>query len=108
MVKWFCSLSLCYNNFRSKTSNGETSKFNRLSKDTKIQSEYKKILKTEGINWKSGHICCEHWSAGMKTDINHLPDITVPSSQIQIIENKYIKAKERYGKVKLPTNTNKI
>ena len=49
-----------------------------------------KILKTEGINWKSGHICCEHWSGGMENDNNDLPNSTVPSTQLPVIE-KYIK-----------------
>ena len=89
MVKWVCSSSLCYNNFRTRTSNGE-------------------ILKTEGINWKSGHICCEHWSEGMKEDNNDLPNLTVPSTQIPIIKKICQKAKERYGKLKLPTNTDKL
>ena len=90
MVKWFCSSTLCYNNFRTRTSNGEPLKFYRLPRDAKIRCEYKKILKTEGINWKSGHICCEHWSERMKKDNNDLPNLTVPSTQIPIIE-KYIK-----------------
>ena len=107
MVKWFCSSPLCYNNFQTRTSNGEPLKFYRLPRDAKIQNtKYKKILKTEGINWKSGHICCEHWSEGMKKD--NLPNLTVPSTQIPIIEKIYQKAKERYGKLKLPTNTDKL
>ena len=85
-----------------------TLKFYRLPRDAKIQCEYKKILKTEGINWKSGHICCEHWSEGMEKDNNDLPNLTVPSTQIPIIEKIYQKAKERYGKLKLPTNTDKL
>jgi hypothetical protein len=107
MVKWFCSSSLCYNHFRTKTSNGEAVKFYRLPRDAKLQAKYKKILKTEGINWKSGHICCEHWSAGAKKDNNDPPDLTVPPSQIPIIENKFVKAKERYEKLTLPNNTDK-
>ena len=73
-----------------------------------MQCEYKKILKTEGINWKSGHICCEHWSEGIKKDNNDLPNLTVPSTQLPIIEKIYQNAKERYGKLKLLTNTDKL
>ena len=56
--------------------------------------EYKKILKTEGINWKSGHLCCEHWSEVMKKDNNDLPNLTVPSTQIPIIEKNIKKLKK--------------
>ena len=39
--------------------------------------------------------CCEHWSAGMtKYDNNDLPNLTVPSTQITIIEKIYQKAKK--------------
>ena len=65
-------------------------------------------MKTEGISWKSGHICCEHWSEGIKKDNNDLPNLTVPSTQIPIIENKHQKVKGSYGKLKLPTNTDKL
>ena len=87
MVKWFCSSTLCYNNFRTRTSNG-------LPRDAKIQCKYKKILNTEGINWKSGHICCEHWSEGMEKDNNDLPNLTVQSTQIPIIEKNIKKLKK--------------
>ena len=44
----------------------------------------------------------------MKKDNNDLPNLTVPSTQIPIIEKKYQKAKERYGKLMLPSNTDKL
>ena len=43
----------------------------------------------------------------MKKDNNNLPNLTVPLTQIPI-EKIYQKAKERYGKLKLPTNTDKL
>ena len=43
-----------------------------------------------------------------RKDNNDVPNLTVPETQITIIETKYQKAKERYGRLKLPTNTGKL
>lgn len=102
MVKWFCSSSLCYNNFRTVDEHGNPLKFYRLPRDVSLQSQYKKILKTDGINWRNGHICCEHWSSGNRKDVTDLPDITVPATQLHIISTKYIKAKETFNRKRNP------
>jgi len=95
MVKWFCSSGFCFNNFRSRNSNGDNIKFYRLPQDPEIQRNYAKILQTSGINWLAGHICAEHWSNGCRKDTKDLPDIAVPASQIPLMENKLRKAKLR-------------
>ena len=93
MVKWFCSSSLCYNNFRTVDKEGNPIKFYRLPRDSSIQGKYKNILKTDGMNWMNGHICCEHWSSGVRTNANDIPDVTVPPTQLSIIVSKYEKFK---------------
>ncbi|XP_057295041.1 uncharacterized protein LOC130623561 [Hydractinia symbiolongicarpus] len=107
MVKWFCSSSLCYNNFRTQNSNGGKLIFYRLPRTKDLQMEYQKIIKTAGVNWKNGHICCKHWSAGYKIN-ETLPDVTVPQSQIPIIEQKYNRAKERLEKTQSAANKMKV
>ena len=36
-----------------------------------------KFFKTTGFNWKNGHVCAEHWSSGVRKDIQDLPDIVI-------------------------------
>ena len=81
MGKWYCSSSLCFNNFNSKCKNGLPMKYYRLPRSVEIQAEYRNILKTTSINWKSGHICAAHWSNGVRSNTNDLPDIPVPDDQ---------------------------
>ena len=108
MVNWFCSSSLCYDNFRTKTNTGDNLKYYRVPRDPEILQQYKRILKTEGINHKNGHVCCEHWSAGFRKDSSDLPDIVVPPSQIPIIKEKYERAKERFQKIEEPKPSDKL
>ena len=49
MVKWFCSSTLCFNNFTSKDCNGRPLKYYRLPREESIQSKYRKIL--ELMEW---------------------------------------------------------
>ena len=49
-MKSFCSSSLCYTNFRSKTGTGDKMKYYRLPKNPKTQNKYQKILMTTGLN----------------------------------------------------------
>nr|XP_047130109.1 melanopsin-A-like [Hydra vulgaris] len=92
MVHWFCSPSLCFNNFRSKTTNGERIKFYRLPKDVSLQKEYIRILHTKGMNFKNGHFCWEHFSSGIRELCTDIPDIAAPPSQIAIMKRKYTNA----------------
>ena len=98
---WFCCSSLCTNNHRTRRA-GNTINYYRLPQDKKIQSEYKQLLKTDSITWKSGHICCEHWSYKCRKDTNDLPDICAPASQVSIFEEKYLRAKARLDMVQCP------
>jgi len=100
MVNWFCSASLCFNNFRSKTANGEPLKYYRLPRDSKVQAKYMHLLKTDGINFRNGHICCEHFSSGIRKNKTDLPDIAAPLSQIPIMKEKVEKLKRRLSKKK--------
>ena len=84
MVRWFC-----FNNHSSLDDNGKPIKFYRLPRNPEIQAEYRKNLKTSGINWKDGHICAEHWKSGLRKDTNDLPNVAVPSSQIERHRIKY-------------------
>ena len=52
MVNWFCSSALCFNNYKSKASNGNKLKYYRLPREnSEIQSQYKIIFRTDGFNW---------------------------------------------------------
>ena len=50
MVKWFCSSALCFNNYTSRNSNGETLEYYRLPREERIKTEYCKIFQTNGVN----------------------------------------------------------
>ena len=39
-------------------------KYYRLPHEESIQSNYRNIFRTDGINWNKGHICPAHWSHG--------------------------------------------
>ena len=88
MVNWFCGAAICFNNFRTKTTNGERIKFYRLPKDVSIQKEYIRVLNIKGMNFRNGHICCEHFSSGIRELCTDIPDIAAPPSQIAIMERK--------------------
>ena len=83
MVKWSCSSSLCFNNVKSIEKDGNPFTFYRLPRLEILQGKYSKILKTEGMNWKEGHICGAHWSKGYRESTLHLPDIPVPEDQLK-------------------------
>ena len=56
------------------------------------------MFKTSDMNWKQGHICCEHWSKGARKDPSDLPDIIVPLSQLKKLEKKLGNAKKTLQK----------
>ena len=90
-MKWFCSSSLCFNNFKTKKANGDTLKYYRLPRDPNLQRQYQAVLKTAGLNWKSGHLCEEHWSS-VRAQSSDIPDVPAPHSQLVKLEEKYEKA----------------
>ena len=100
MVKCFCSSALCFNNFTSKVCKRRPLKYYRLPREESIQSEYRNIFRTDGINWNKGHICLAHWSLGGRKSINDLPDIPIPADQLQKIQEKYKAAKTVLEKYK--------
>ena len=95
-MKFHCSSSLCFNNFLSKDINGMPMKFYRLPRDESIQSEYRKIFKTDGMNWDNGRICAAYWSCGERNGSKHLPDVPVPEDQLQKLKEKCLKAKKTF------------
>ena len=73
-------------------------------RDPDILAKYKKILKTTGMNKKEGHICCQHWSKGERTNVEDLPDIPpVPATQFAKFAKKYENAKSRLKSAEHPT-----
>lgn len=107
MVNWFCGAALCFNNFRTKTTNGERIKFYRLPKDVSIQKEYIRVLNTKGMNFRNGHICCEHFSSGIRELCTDIPNIAAPPSQIAIMERKYENALAKITKSGKTTEADK-
>ena len=89
MVKWFCSSALCSNNFTSQDCNRRSLTYYRLPREESIQSKYRKIFRTDGLNWNKDHICSAHWSHGERKSINGLPDILIPADQLQKIREKF-------------------
>ena len=85
MVKWFCSSALCFHNFTSKDCHGRPLKYYRLTREESIQSKYRKIFLTDGMNWNKCHVCSAHWSHGERESVNDLPDIPIPADQLQKI-----------------------
>ena len=104
MVKWFCSSALCFNNYTSRNSNGETLKYYRLPREERIKTEYCKIFQTSGVNWEKGHICSAHWSSGIRKNASDLPDITVPPDAHTKLQEKYVTSKNIFAKYKNPSD----
>jgi hypothetical protein len=96
MVNWSCSSALCYDNFKTREEKGASLKFYRLPSDKAIQANYKSFFKTSGLNWKNGHICCEHWSKGFRENAADLPDIVITERHLDKIKKKYENAKGKY------------
>ena len=101
MVKWFGSSALCFNNFTSKDCNGRPLKYYRLPREKSIQSKYRKIFKTDGMNWNKGYIRSAHWNQGEKTSINDLPDIPIPADQLQKIRENLKQERIFWKNIKL-------
>lgn len=89
MVKWSCASALCFNNHTTLGIDGKPLKFYRLPRLESLKSQYRKILKTDGINWKNGYICCEHWSSNERLSVTDLPDVVVSERNFQKLEQKY-------------------
>ena len=102
MVKWFCSSALCFNNFTRKDCNARPLKYYRLPREESIQSKYKKIFTTDGMNWIKGYVSSAHWSHGERKSINDLPDIPIPADQLQKIRKKFETANNILEKYKTP------
>ena len=107
MVNWSCCSAFCFNNHRTKTPTGEGVKYYKLPKDIALQNEYKRILKTDGINFSSGYICCEHWSTGERQNTSVLPDVVVPKSQLEILRSKVEKLQNRLSKMATPSENDR-
>ena len=99
MPHWNCSSSLCFNTSSSKL------KYYRLPRNPNIQREYKRLFKTEGWNWREGFICCEHWENKLRKTSSDLPNVIVPSSQIEKLKEFVDTAKENCSKN--PSSQNK-
>ena len=84
-VKWSCSSALCFNDFTSKDCSEKPLKYYSLPREESLQSKYRKIFRTDGMNWNKGHICFAHWSHGERKNINNLPDISIPADQLEKI-----------------------
>ena len=100
MVNWSCASALCFNNHRTRDKNGQPIYKYRLPRNEEIQRQYQSILRNENINWLHGHICCEHWSSGYRESVEHIPDVTVPQSQLEKLSRKLqiaAKAAEKKG-----------
>ena len=107
-MKWYCSSSLCFNNFRTLDADGKKLTYYRLPRDVNLQSKYIKIFKTSGMNWKKGHICSAHWSKGYREDTSDLPDIPVPADQLLKLKEKLERSKKAYtSSNKTPERTRK-
>ena len=78
----------------TRTPQGESIKFYRLTRDTEAQAAYTRILRTTDINWHSGHICAEYWSRGYWENASaDFPDVPVPASQLVALQKKLEQAK---------------
>ena len=55
-MKWTCSSSVQYNNYRTKLDKGGKIIYYRLSGNPETQSEHQKLQKTTRINYDKGHI----------------------------------------------------
>lgn len=104
MVKWYCSSSLCYNNYKT-TDDGSKIKFYRLPTDKSMQMKYKSFFKTSGFNWQYGHICAKHWSSGERSDPSVMPDVVITEACFGKIKLKFIRAKKAFQAAKDPTPT---
>ena len=98
MVNWFCSSALCFNNYKSKDSNGDKLKYRLPRENSEIQSQYKIIFRTHGfkleLDWNDGHICAAHSGTRERKNVHDLPDIPIPEDQFEKIKQKYIIAKK--------------
>ena len=74
MVKWLNLSALCFNNFTSRDCNRWPLTYYRLPREESMQSKYRKIFRTDGMNWNEGHICSAYWSHGERESINDLPE----------------------------------
>ena len=104
MVKWYCASALCFNNFKSKDSNGLFIKYYRLPRSESVQKIYMRLFKTSGMNWEKGHICRAHWSKKERENLNDLPDIIIPDDLYEKICKKHSLAKIKLDSYKNPSD----
>ena len=92
MGNCFCSSALCFNNYKSKDSNGDKLKYRLPRENSEIQSQNKIIFRTYGFklesDWNDGHICAAHSGTGER-NVHDLPDIPIPEDQFEKIKNLY-------------------
>ena len=72
MIKWYCSSSLCFNNYTSRDKNGDPLTFYRLP------------------------ISYTHWSCWEIKTPDTLPDAAVPPDQYKLLKVKYSRAKKYF------------
>ena len=78
----------------TRTPQGESIKFYRLPRDTEAQAAYTRILRTTAVNWHSGHIFAEYWSREYRENASaDFPDVPVPASQLVALQKKLDQAK---------------
>ncbi len=97
MVKWSCASSLCFNNYSSVFEKPWLTGY-RLPRKVHLKNAYCKLFKTQGMNFKSGFICSEHWSDNVRVNTEHLPDVIVPSSQLEKLKTKLDNARQKLRK----------
>ena len=103
MVHWSCSCSLCFNNHKTTNEHGEKLKYYKLPQNNKIQTQYKRLFKTDGFNWKKGYICGAHWKDGVRITSEQLPEIIVPKPQLDLLKLKFKRAKDAHNSAKKPS-----
>ena len=58
-----------------------------FARDPEAQAAYTIILRTTGINWRSGHICAEHCSRRYRENASaDFPDVSVLASQLVALQ----------------------
>ena len=99
MVNWSCASALCFNNYKSKDTNGQLLKYYRLLRSESIQKVYMKLFMTSGMNWGKGRIRGAHWSKPRENSTD-LSDIIVPDDQYDKISEKHALAKKTFESYK--------
>ena len=108
MVNWNCCSALCTNNHCIILSDGSKIKYYRLLRNKEIQRKYSTILKTTGINFKSGYICAQHWIKEYRQSTDNPPDLPVPPSQLSRLKTSIQTPKGRLSRKNRSTLKRKL